>query len=55
MAKIIEEILIIKFSKIVKDSDNELPGILDQTMEKALEEVAQELAGSATIVEIEKP
>jgi hypothetical protein len=54
MAKIVEDIVIIKFSKIVKDSElgNE---IVNGDLQSALEQVAQELVGDAVVVEVEKP
>jgi len=53
MAKIETEILVIKFSKIVKDSETtriEIPKELMTT----LEEVAQEMCEAGVIVEVEK-
>lgn len=54
MAKIVEDIVIIKFSKIVKDSETEVSGIAGQDIQQALEQVAQELVGDAVIVEVAK-
>jgi hypothetical protein len=54
MAKIVEDIVIIKFSKIVKDSDTGVE-IVNSDIQSALEQVAQELAGDAVVVEVEKP
>lgn len=51
MAKIVEDIVIIKFSKIVKDSDNGDAGIASAEITAALEQVAQELVGDSVIVE----
>ncbi len=54
MAKIHEEIIIIKFSKLVKDNEDagqisiSNPDVVD-----AITAVAQELAGAGTIVETE--
>ena len=52
MAKIIEEVIIIKLSKLVKDNDNS--NIVSDELESSLEQVAQELVGEAVIVEVEK-
>lgn len=52
MAKIVEDVLIIKFSKIVKDSDSEVSGIAGADIQAALEQVAQELVGDAVVVEV---
>ena len=54
MAKIVEDIVIIKFSKIVKDSDSGAE-IINSDIQTALEQVAQELVGDAVVVEVEKP
>ena len=53
MAKIIEDTLIIKFSKIVKDNDVDPDVILSTENIYAIEQVAQELVGNGTIVEIQ--
>jgi hypothetical protein len=52
MAKIVEDVLIIKFSKIVKDSESETSGIAGSDVQQALEQVAQELVGDAVVVEV---
>ena len=54
MAKIVEDVLVIKFSKIVKDSESETSGIAGSDVQQALEQVAQELAGDGVLVEVEK-
>lgn len=54
MAKIIEDVLVIKFSKIVRENDTDpAPAILDDQI-AAIIEVAQELAGSGVVVEVER-
>jgi hypothetical protein len=53
MAKIVEEIVVIKFSRLVKDDDNSETVVTDETI-ASLEAVAQELVGSGAIVEVEK-
>ena len=53
MAKIVEDVVVIKFSKIVKDSDDAQP-IAGHDIQQALEQVAQELVGEAVIVEVVK-
>lgn len=53
MAKIIEEIVVIKFSKIVKDNDSET-AISSGEILAALEQVTQELVGEGVVVEVEK-
>ena len=50
MAKIHEEIIVIKLSKLVKDGI-EIPGITGSDTLEALEQVVQELVGNGVIVE----
>ncbi len=52
MAQIIEDIIVIKFSKIIKDSETEVAGIAGHEIQQALEQVAQELVGEAIVVEV---
>lgn len=54
MAKIIEEIIVIKLSKIVKDSESSPAIIAGSEIQAALEQVAQELVGDAVVVEVDK-
>ena len=53
MAKIIEEIVVIKLSKLVRDTDagNE---IATADIVAALQSVAEELAGTGVVVEAER-
>ena len=53
MAKIIEDTLIIKFSKIVRDNNTVPDVVLSVDNINAIEQVAQELVGDGTIVEIQ--
>jgi hypothetical protein len=53
MAKIQEEIIVVKFSQLVKDGEDAAPRITDDVT-AALAQVAEELAGSGVIVEIER-
>ena len=53
MAKIIEDVVVIKFSKIVKDGAED-SAIANEEIQQALEQVAQELAGGSVVIEIEK-
>lgn len=54
MAKIVEDVVVIKFSKIVKDSESETSGIAGSDIQAALEQVAQELVGDGVVVEVER-
>ena len=54
MAKIIEHVLVIKFSKIAKDSESESAAVVSADIQQALDQVAQELVGSSIVVEIEQ-
>lgn len=51
MAKIVEDVVVIKFSKIVKDNDTDKTQIANNEVLAALEQVAQELAGNGVVVE----
>lgn len=51
MAKLHEEIIVVKVSKLLKDSDTS-PVILDNDTMTNIEAVIQELAGAGTLVEI---
>jgi len=51
MAKIHEEIVVIKMSKLIKDSDNAEP-IANEEVVAALASVAEELAGQGVVVEV---
>jgi hypothetical protein len=52
MAKIIEDVLVMKFSRIVRDNDTDPDPVLSGDNAKALEQVAQELVGENVVVEI---
>ena len=52
MAKLQEEVLVIKVSKLLKDNDVEAT-ILNAETVASLEAVVQELAGANTLVEIQ--
>jgi hypothetical protein len=53
MAKIVEDILVIKFSRIVKNDDSDPNPALTAENAKAIEQVAQELVGDGVVVEVE--
>ena len=53
MAKIQEEIIVIKFSQLVKDGSDSSPCVTEDVA-AALTQVAEELVGAGVIVEIEK-
>ena len=53
MAKIVEDVIVSKFSKIVKDSE-EGGSVATTDVQVALEQVAQELVGDAVVVEVVK-
>lgn len=52
MAKIVEDVLVIKFSKIVKDGAAEETTCITEEIKAALEQVAQELVGDTIVVEV---
>lgn len=53
MAKIHEEVIVIKLSKLVKDDSSVSDVIAGQDTVLALEQVAQELAGPGVVVEVQ--
>jgi len=53
MAKILEEIVVIKLSKLVRDSDAGTEVASDDIV-AALQSVAEELAGTGVVVETER-
>lgn len=53
MAKVHQEVLIIKLSKLVKNTE-EVDGLASDEIVSALEQVTQELVGESVIVEVEK-
>jgi hypothetical protein len=53
MAKIHEEIIVIKFSQLVKDGTESAPRVTEDVT-AALAQVAEELVGAGTVVEIER-
>ncbi len=52
MAKLHEEVIVVKVSKLLKDNDSD-PVILDADTVTSIEAVVQELAGAGTLVEIQ--
>jgi hypothetical protein len=53
MAKIVEDVLVIKFSRIVKNGDSDPSPALTADTARAIEQVAQELVGDGIVVEVE--
>ena len=54
MAKLIEDIIVMKFSKIVRDSESDPEPAMTNDQIQALIPVAQELAGASVVVEVER-
>jgi hypothetical protein len=54
MAKIHEEVVVIKLSKLVRERDTEEQYIANNELCDALQTVAQELAGAGVVVEVER-
>lgn len=54
MAKIIEDVVVLKFSRIVKDKDTDPEPVVSNDTLSALMQVAQELAGDSVVVEVER-
>ena len=53
MAKILEEIVVIKLSKLIKDSESGSELASDEFV-SALQSVAEELAGTGIVIEAER-
>lgn len=54
MAKIHEEVVVIKLSKLIRDKDGEEQYIATNDVCDALQSVAEELLGSGIVVEVER-
>jgi hypothetical protein len=54
MAKIQEELIVIKLSKLFKDSDAGVAALADADISASLEAVVQQLVGDDVIVEVIK-
>jgi hypothetical protein len=54
MAKIHEEVVVIKLSKLVKEKDGSEQSIATNDICDALQAVAEELAGAGVVVEVER-
>jgi len=53
MAKLHEEVVVIKISKMLRDDVTATPVLLTNEVTQSLEAVVQELAGNDTLVEIQ--
>lgn len=54
MAKLQEEIVVIKVSKLIKDANiNQENGVVDAEFLQTLEEAVQQLAGASALVEVQ--
>jgi hypothetical protein len=54
MAKIVEDVIVIKISQLVKDEAADQTSAVTPEVEAALEQVAQELVGAGAVVEVMK-
>ena len=54
MAKIHEEVVVIKLSKLIKDNDVGPTDMANADIISALQSVAEELLGSGVVVEVER-
>jgi hypothetical protein len=52
MAKILEDVLVIKFSSLVKDGAADQTTCISEEIQAAIEQVAQELVGQHVVVEV---
>lgn len=53
MAKVHTEVLVVKLSKLIKDSDKETKSSLTEELIAAVEQIAQELSPEGVVVEVE--
>jgi HPt (histidine-containing phosphotransfer) domain-containing protein len=53
MAKVFTEVLVVKLSKLAKDSEKEIKSNLTEELVAAIEQVAQELSPDGVVVEVE--
>ena len=54
MAKIVEEVVVVRFSKLVKDIEANETNLASIEVLTSLEQVAQELVGEGIVVEVVK-
>jgi hypothetical protein len=54
MAKIYEEVVVIKLSKLIKEKDNAEQPLANNDICDALQGVAEELLGNSVLVEVER-
>lgn len=55
MAKIHEEIIVLKISKLHKDQEEDVSQLVNAEILEALEQVSAELFGEGVLIEIERP
>ena len=54
MAKIQEEVVVIRLSKLIKSTEDDVSPLTNKDFSANLEAILQELVGEAVVVEIEK-
>lgn len=54
MAKVQTEIIVVKLSKLIKDTEDDVSQLVNNDFETNLEAIVQELVGDQILVEIEK-
>ena len=54
MAKVQTEIIVVKLSKLIKDTTDDVPPLANNDFESNLEAIVQELVGDNILVEIER-
>lgn len=54
MAKIIEDIVVVKFSKLAKETDTKTVSVITNDIRKQIEAAVQTVMGDAVIVEVEQ-
>jgi hypothetical protein len=54
MAKIIEDIVVVKFSKLVRDNTPKTTSLIDNDTRQKIESAVQSIIGDVMVVEIEQ-
>lgn len=54
MAKIIEEVIIIKLSKLVRNNENDVAQLVNESLLSSIEESVQHQFSDAVVVEVER-
>jgi hypothetical protein len=53
MAKIVDDIIVVKLSKLVKDKDDSNVHLVDNSLREQIEDAIQDIVDPATVVEVD--